>query len=103
VPEKWISEGTALVERLMPVDLTYGERTVSVSVTPVGVDVDYIEENARSDEAAERTAAIREELGDTQLILSVGRTDYTKGGIEQLASFERLLEANPELRWARCG
>ena len=38
-----------------------------------------------------------EELGDTQLILSVGRTDYTKGGIEQLASFERLLEANPGL------
>jgi len=97
VPEKWISEGTALVERLMPVELTHAGRTLSVSVTPVGVDVDYIEENAHSDEAAERTAAIREELGDTQLILSVGRTDYTKGGIEQLASFERLLEANPEL------
>src|SRR6056297_1421000 len=98
VPEKWISEGTALVERLMPVELTHAGRTLSVSVTPVGVDVDYIEENAHSDEAAERTAAIREELGDTQLILSVGRTDYTKGGIEQLTSFERVLEANPSLR-----
>jgi glucosylglycerol-phosphate synthase len=97
VPEKWMSEGSALMERTMPVHLNFNGRDVSVSVTPVGVDVDYIEENARSEEAAVRTAQIDEELGDTKLILSVGRTDYTKGGIEQLASFERLLEANPEL------
>lgn len=98
VPDKWISEGTALTERLMPVKLGYGGRDVSISVTPVGVDVAYIEDNASSDDASARTAAIREELGDCQLVLSVGRTDYTKGGAEQLASFERSLEANPELR-----
>jgi glucosylglycerol-phosphate synthase len=97
VPEKWMSEGSALMERTMPVHLNFNGRDVSVSVTPVGVDVDYIEENARSGEAAKRTAQIHEELGETKLILSVGRTDYTKGGIEQLASFERVLEANPEL------
>lgn len=98
VPEKWISEGTALNERIMPVNLRFDGKDVSISVTPVGVDVEYIEENAHSAEAAEKTATIREELGETQLILSVGRTDYTKGGNEQLASFERLLEANPDLR-----
>jgi glucosylglycerol-phosphate synthase len=97
VPDKWLTEGTALLERTVPVKLHHDGREVAISVTPVGVDVDYIEENAHSDEAAKRTAAIREELRDTQLILSVGRTDYTKGGIEQLASFERVLEANPEL------
>jgi glucosylglycerol-phosphate synthase len=32
------------------------------------------------------------------LVLSVGRTDYTKGGVQQLNSFERLLEQHPELR-----
>ena len=97
VPDKWMSEGTALMERTMPVRLTYKDQEVSVSTTPVGVDIDYIEENARSDDAAVLTADIREELGDTKLILSVGRTDYTKGGSEQLASFERVLEANPDL------
>jgi len=97
VPEKWISEGSALTERTMPVYLTYEGRRVGVSVTPVGVDVDYIDENARSDRASESVARIREELGDSQLILSVGRTDYTKGGIQQLSSFERVLEANPDL------
>ncbi|WP_095587415.1 glucosylglycerol-phosphate synthase [Actibacterium ureilyticum] len=97
VPDKWISEGTALIERMMPSELRYDGRSISVSVAPVGVDVDYITENAQSDEAVEKAAAIREELGETQLILSVGRTDYTKGGIEQLESFERVLEANPNL------
>ena len=97
VPDHWLTEGTALLERTVPVKMQYGARNIMVSVTPVGVDVEYIEENAHSEEAADRTARIREELGDTQLILSVGRTDYTKGGIEQLASFERVLEANPEL------
>ena len=31
------------------------------------------------------------------MILSVGRTDYTKGGADQLLSFERILEEHPEL------
>jgi len=97
VPEKWIAEGTALTERTVPVRLSYADREVAVSVTPVGVDVDFIEDNARSADAEEKTREIREELGDAKLILSVGRTDYTKGGIEQLASFERVLEANPDL------
>jgi trehalose-6-phosphate synthase len=33
------------------------------------------------------------------LILSVGRTDYTKGGVQQLESFERLLQTHPEPAW----
>ena len=98
VPEKWISEGTALTERQMSNWITRDGHTVSVSVTPVGVDVDYIEECAALPAAREKTTEIRDGLGDARLILSVGRTDYTKGGIEQLASFERVLDENPNLR-----
>ncbi len=98
VPSKWISEGTALTERVLPSTITLDDRDISVSVTPVGVAVGFIDERARSAEAKARAAEIREELGDAQLILSVGRTDYTKGGIEQLSSFERVLDANPQLR-----
>ena len=46
----------------------------------------------------ERAAAIRTELGESKMILSVGRTDYTKGGAQQLQSFERVLENRPDLR-----
>lgn len=100
VPEKWIFEGTALTERVLPSKLTYDDRDVAISVTPVGVDVGYIDDLARSDATAEQTKTIAAELGDTKLILSVGRTDYTKGGIEQLTTFERILETKPDLRGA---
>jgi len=99
VPDEWISEGTALTERVVPSQIVSEEGTVNISVTPVGVDTDFIDDRARSDATEERLATIREELGDdSRMILSVGRTDYTKGGIEQLQSFERILDKNPELR-----
>ena len=97
VPAKWISEGGALTERVMPTEIAVEGRSVAVSVSPVGIDVGHIDERARSVEATRKVAEIRDELGDAQLILSVGRTDYTKGGAQQLASFERVLEARPDL------
>ncbi|MDU8943633.1 glucosylglycerol-phosphate synthase [Ovoidimarina sediminis] len=98
VPEKWISEGTALTERSMPAVLSFEGREIALSVTPVGVDTGFIDTRARDPETERRAAEIRAGMGDAKLILSVGRTDYTKGGVEQLESFERVIEANPDLR-----
>ncbi len=89
-------EGTALNERVVPTKLRHAGRDVAVSVSPVGVNVEFIEARAHAAETVARAQKIREDLGDAQLIVSVGRTDYTKGGITQLESFERLLEANPQ-------
>ena len=97
-PDKWISEGSALTERSVPAELRYKGQNISISVMPVGVDVTFIEERARAPETVEHADAIRQDLGGSKLLLSVGRTDYTKGGIEQLESFERLLEYHPDLR-----
>ncbi|MEY8882114.1 glucosylglycerol-phosphate synthase [Donghicola sp. XS_ASV15] len=98
VEEDLISEGTALTERAVATKLSIEDREVIVGVAPVGIDMDYIQQIAGSDDAAKKKAEIREELGDCKLVLSVGRTDYTKGGVQQLNSFERLLEQHPELR-----
>ncbi len=98
VPDKWIFEGTALTERSWPDKLRYEGHDVAVSVTPVGIDTGYIDDVANSEDSAQQTDAIRKETDGVQMILSVGRTDYTKGGVEQLSSFERVLEANPALR-----
>ncbi len=98
VPERWISEGTALTERRVPLSVSFDGRETQVSVTPVGVDTTYITDHANAPETQKRRAALRDELGEAQLILSVGRTDYTKGGVQQLESFERILEDNPDLR-----
>lgn len=98
VEEDLISEGTALTERAVATKLSIDDREVIVGVAPVGIDMDYIQQIAGLDDAAKKKAEIREELGDCKLVLSVGRTDYTKGGVQQLNSFERLLEKHPELR-----
>lgn len=98
VDEALITSGTALSDRRVPTALSYRGRDITVAVAPVGVDVEYIESLAERPETAEAQASIREELGDTRLILSVGRTDYTKGGIEQLLAYERLLTDRPEYK-----
>ncbi|MGY6710525.1 MAG: alpha,alpha-trehalose-phosphate synthase (UDP-forming), partial [Rhizobiaceae bacterium] len=98
VREDMSSRATALSEQTVPTTLEFEGRTIALQASPVGVDVDYIEAIAQKPETATRAAEIREELGDAKLLLSVGRTDYTKGGIEQLESYERLIEGNPELR-----
>lgn len=97
VPEKWISEGTALTERVYPSVIATDDHEIAVSVSPVGVDVGFIEEKAGSPETCAKVEKLRADKADGKLILSVGRTDYTKGGTEQILSFERVLEANPEL------
>ena len=94
----WVNEGTALNERLMTSEIAYEGRRILVSASPVGVNVDYIEEQAASPATAAALAHIKDELNGRKLILSVGRTDYTKGGIEQLESFGRVLLDNPGLR-----
>lgn len=98
VPSDFTTEGTALSDRRAPAVIGYEDRKIRVVAAPVGVDVDFIESQAWAPETAAGMASVRTELGpDTRLILSVGRTDYTKGGIEQLESFERVLTEHPEL------
>ncbi|AJE46167.1 glucosylglycerol-phosphate synthase [Celeribacter indicus] len=92
------AETSALSEQSVVTELAYEGRTVRLQASPVGVDVDYIESLAGREATARKVAEIERELNGCKLVLSVGRTDYTKGGIEQLQSFERLLENRPDLR-----
>ncbi|MEM0898352.1 MAG: glucosylglycerol-phosphate synthase [Pseudomonadota bacterium] len=91
-------EVSALTERTNVERISYEGHEVELSVCGVGVDVDYIETIANSPSTLDGAASIRADLDDSQLILSVGRTDYTKGGVAQLECFERLLTDNPHLR-----
>lgn len=87
----------ALSELKSPIALTHDGRRVRVVATPVGIDVDFVEEGANRDETAELEKRIAEELDGKRLLLSVSRTDYTKGGVELLSTYERLLDRRPEL------
>jgi glucosylglycerol-phosphate synthase len=96
-PEEMAPMGGALTARRLPLALGYRGRRIRVHTSPVGANFGYIEKLAGTEEVAAKVAEIREGLGEAKLVLSVSRTDYTKGNIEQLEVFERLLDRRPEL------
>ena len=98
VADELISEGTALSERSAPTLIGFDGRKIAISSSAVGVAVEFIESRARDAQVQQAAQQIKRDMGDSKLIISVGRTDYTKGGMVQLESFERVLEANPDLR-----
>lgn len=98
VDPAFVSEATALTERALRNSITYDGHTTAVSVSPVGVNTKYLDHIAHAKTTERQVAQIREDLGGSKLVVSVGRTDYTKGGVQQLEAFERVLEANPKLR-----
>lgn len=93
----FVKEGVALNERRVAEVLTFRDHKVRVLASPVGVDMDFIEEKAALEDTQIRAREIRSEAAGSQFVLSVGRTDYTKGGTDQLMSFERVLDEHPEL------
>jgi glucosylglycerol-phosphate synthase len=89
--------GMALSESTVPVSLRASERTVRLSVAPVGTDPQLIERILEGEKSKALQKQLFDELGGRRLLMTVGRTDYTKGMIEALLAFERLLERRPEL------
>ncbi|WP_316014963.1 glucosylglycerol-phosphate synthase [Roseobacter sp. HKCCA0434] len=96
-PDDMSPRGVALSERAITQMLQHHDHRVIVDTSPVGTDADYIGKTAEEEDVKAKTAEIREDLGDCKLIVSVARTDYTKGNIEQLEAFERLLQARKDL------
>jgi glucosylglycerol-phosphate synthase len=90
--------GLALSEPEVPTRIRLNNRTVALDAYPVGTNPDYIAELLESEENVALRRQIGEELQGQRLIVSVGRTDYTKGMRESILAFERLLTRRPEMR-----
>ncbi|KAB0677984.1 alpha,alpha-trehalose-phosphate synthase (UDP-forming) [Aureimonas leprariae] len=73
-----------------------GNRTITAKVFPIGIDAEGFAEFARSGEAEEHAAMLRSNVGRSLPIVGVDRLDYSKGIIERLLGFERLLEQYPD-------
>ncbi|GAB3664354.1 alpha,alpha-trehalose-phosphate synthase (UDP-forming) [Halopiger thermotolerans] len=96
------------VERYLPAaGVDRRERTVRydghetrVVATPMGIDAERYDRDARSVDRSQ-LAAVRDEHGipnDTVLGLGVDRLDYAKGIPERFAALERFFERNPNWR-----
>jgi len=71
-------------------------RRIGLGAHPVGLDVGRIEKILEDQETARRMADLRKELAGKRMVLSVERLDYTKGTLQKIEAFERLLDNHPE-------
>ncbi len=78
--------------------ICYKGRTVRILARPIGIDYQELACGAQSKRTERRVSELRESLSGQTIILGVERMDYTKGILERLRAFERLLEQKPELR-----
>jgi trehalose 6-phosphate synthase len=83
-------------EMISPDIIQIGDKTVTASVFPVGIDVDAFAAMAESPEAAKRIQRLHR-AGEPRInVIGVDRLDYTKGLPDRLRSFKRLLEIYPQ-------
>jgi glucosylglycerol-phosphate synthase/sucrose-6F-phosphate phosphohydrolase len=95
---RFLTYGCAVGLEEMVSQIEVNGRLIGLGAHPVGLDINRARQALLSDDVKQRTAELREELGSTRMILSVERLDFTKGILEKLQAYERLLEENPELR-----
>ena len=94
---RFLTYGCAMGLETVTTALQINERVVRLGAHPVGLDIGRVQgalERARSAGALD---ALREEVAGVKMILSVERLDYTKGTLEKLLAYERLLDDQPEL------
>jgi len=72
-------------------------RRVGLGAHPVGLDMQRVRNCLDQPEVQQRMAELRRDLEGVRLILSVERLDFTKGTLQKLDGYERMLEDNPEL------
>ena len=78
--------------------LRVGDRTITAGAFPIGIDAAAWARRASSREVERHMAELRRQIGPQAVLLGVDRLDYTKGLLERLAAYERLLEQHPDMR-----
>jgi glucosylglycerol-phosphate synthase len=94
---RFLTYGCAVGLDRMTTRIRVGDHEIGLGAHPVGTDIARIREGLALPAVRDRIAAIREEFRGRTLVLSIERLDYTKGTLEKLLAFERLLGERPDL------
>lgn len=94
---RFLTYGCAVGLDEMSTEIKVNERRIGLGAHPVGLDLNRVRNALNDSDVQARMEALREELEDVRLILSVERLDFTKGIIEKLHAYERMLNEHPEL------
>jgi len=74
------------------------DRVIRVDVFPMGIDYEGYANATERREVQKNVNKMRKKLGDTRVILSIDRLDYTKGIPQRLEAFDAFLGKNPQYK-----
>ncbi|MBS1525068.1 MAG: bifunctional alpha,alpha-trehalose-phosphate synthase (UDP-forming)/trehalose-phosphatase [Bacteroidetes bacterium] len=89
--------------RILPVNssanvLTKGDHTIVAEAFPIGIDDKKFASLPSEPDVKKNVKLIKDTFGNTKLVLSVDRLDYSKGILQRLQAFEYLLNHYPEAK-----
>ena len=76
--------------------INYNNRIIQADALPMGIDYDKYADSATNPETLSKEVRYRTSIGDSKLILSIDRLDYSKGIPQRLKAFYRFLKEYPD-------
>ncbi|PFG52694.1 glucosyl-glycerol phosphate synthase [Marinobacter sp. LV10R520-4] len=95
---RFLTYGCAVGLDEMSTEIKVNDRKIGLGAHPVGLDLNRVRTALSDQSVIAQMETLREEFKDVRLILSVERLDFTKGIIEKLQAYERILNEHPELK-----
>ncbi len=94
---RFLTFGCAVGLEEMTRQIEVNGRTICLGAHPVGLSMERVKQALELPAIQTRMQELREEMHGIKVILSVERLDFTKGILEKLLAYERLLNEHPEL------
>ena len=95
---RFLTYGCAVGIGEMTTQIETDQRVIRLGAHPVGLDLARIENAIQSRACQKQTQLLEQDLAfDGKVILSVERLDYTKGILQKLLAYEKLLQTHPDL------
>ncbi len=76
--------------------LQLGEHRVGTGVFPIGIDVEDVENQSRLGQGVKAAHRLTTSLQGAKLVIGADRLDYSKGLLERLRAYQRLLSRYPD-------
>ncbi len=100
---EYLRHFTSAISRILNLEPKLGRvynenRIVQLDAFPMGIDYGKFNDASEQPEVKGLVRSFRENFGKGKIILSVDRLDYTKGILQRLWAFDRLLKEHPSYK-----
>ncbi|MBK0381340.1 bifunctional alpha,alpha-trehalose-phosphate synthase (UDP-forming)/trehalose-phosphatase [Pedobacter sp. SD-b] len=92
---------TSSATRVLPIQTTANvihkdDRNITIDAFPMGIDAKKFNDLTHTEAVLQEKEVYNQIIGDTKIILSIDRLDYSKGIIQRLLAFDKVLSENPD-------